>query len=303
MNFFDPSEILESKKSMDHYKEWAGEISSSYLNNGTPPTETLTKIAQVEELKPHQIQMLAGEANKMIHTHKYASMKEKYFAADFPLADAKTVIENLQHDTVKVASAFIDPKNPDEELTPEQMFGVTLPEMDKTASVKHSMKVAFEKIASLQEKLASQIIVTMSKLQENEHSFIKQARQYALNDSSSNERMRTLNGLNHFVKKAKCEKTGRRLLAKLAHVLGREGLLEPMQAKRAFEFFTKEADEKAPQELISESLNCQVINGNHPLYITLKTIQDNEAELLRWNRESSIVDDKARIIRQKIRAL
>ena len=70
-SFFDPSEMMEARRTMDHYKEWAGEISSSYLNCGTPPTETLVKIAQSEELKPHQIQLLAGR------TRMFASMFPK----------------------------------------------------------------------------------------------------------------------------------------------------------------------------------------------------------------------------------
>lgn len=303
MDFFDPSEMMEAKRTMDHYKEWAGEISSSYLNCGTPPTETLVKIAQTEDLKPHQVQLLAGEANKMIHAHKYANMQEKYFAADFPLADAKQAISCLQHDTVKVASTFSEPKIPDEGPTPFDMFGVTLPEIDKTASVKHDLKVMLEKVAHFQDMASTQLIIASSKLQSNEHAFIKEARQFTLDDSNSSERMKTISGLGQFVKAAKLETTGNRLLAKLAYVLGKEGKLEPQHAKQALDYFTKKADQKAPESLISDTLPCQIVNGQHPLYISLKTIADNEAEVARWSRDSLIADDKVKILKQKIRAL
>jgi hypothetical protein len=119
----------------------------------------------------------------------------------------------------------------------------------------------------------------------------------------SDDRMKTLGYLYHFVKEAGFNKIGKNLLAKTTYVLRKEGKLDPVKARTVFDFFSKEADLKVPEDLISENLNITVVNGNHPLYITLKTIADNEAELARWDRESKIVDDKVRILKQKIRAL
>lgn len=301
--FFDTSDITQQKISMEHYREWASEIASSYLNAGAIPTNTLQKIAQSEDLLPHQIKLLAAEANKAIHTEKYASAKDKYFAAEFPLADANEVINSLQAGQEKVANIFIDPINPlSEGPSPFEMFGIAEPVLDKTASVRQGLKIMEEKASMLNQKLSDAIIVKEAQLRFSEKRFIKMAREHLLPMDSSIERMKALGGLDHFVKVAKLA-PGKKMLAKLAYVLQGEGKLEPRHGRIAYEYFSKEADQKAPQELISENLTCQVINGEHPLYITLKTIADNEADLLRYNRESNIVDDKVRILKQKIRAL
>lgn len=48
-------------------------------------------------------------------------------------------------------------------------------------------------------------------------------------------------------------------------VMVRQGLLE------------KSADMKADPELISDDLNARVVNGNHPLLITVKTISESDS--------------------------
>jgi hypothetical protein len=305
MSFFDLGSFRESNLSMEHFREWAGEIASSYLKGGAAPTETLCKIAQSEELSPHQIEVLAGEANKLIHTHKYASATDKYMAADFPLADARQAISTLAiGGETKVAAAMPDPVF-DDELDVHKAFGIP-PEgpMDKTASVKHQLKTASEKLAMLQEKLTDKIYLEKCAADEAERTFIKQARQMVLTggyDSSS--RMKVLGNLDHFVKCASME-FARPSLAKLAYVLSKEGMLLPNDASIAMGYFmSKEADCKAPASLISENLKAQVVNGTHPLYITLKTFQDHSTRMTGARERSYIVDDQLKILRQRVRAL
>jgi predicted nucleotidyltransferase len=231
-------------------------------------------------------------------------MDEKYFAADFPLANAKEVIRNLQGGTTKIAGAFVDPIIPmTEGPDAYDMFGVKPEVMDKTASIKHQLKYASEKTALLNQKIEDEIIMKTASLEAGEKNFIKTARAMVLEGYNSNERMQTLGYIYHFTKQAGYQKVGKKLMAKLAYVLAKEGMLEPRHAKVANDFFTKEADLVAPPELISQNLNVQIVNGTHPLYITLKTVGENEADLLRWNRDADFVQDKARILKQKIRAL
>lgn len=304
--FLDSNDLSERHYTMENYREWAGEIANSYLKAGALPTNTLVKIAQAEDLTPHQIETLAGEANQAIHQAKYAGVEEKYFAADFPLADSKSVIKQLQLDggETKVAAAMPEPVVPDEGPTPEEMFGVPIEEMDKTAEVKHDAKTAHEKLASLKSRIQDKITLTNEEYLQNTHSFIKQARNEMLSQGSSAERMKTLGQLTHFVKCADMQNTGHKVLAKLAHVLMEEGKLEPAEAKVAINYFmSKEADVKAPESLISKNLPAQIVNGEHPLYITLKTIRDNEADILRFKERGLLVDDKLKMLNQKIRAL
>lgn len=300
----DSHEYSTPAVDMESMREWAGEIASSYLKAGMEPTHSLCKIAQVENLTPDQIKVLAAEANKAIHNTKYASVEEKYHAADFPLADASKAIQTLQLDggETKIALELPPPKLP--EIDPYKMFGVEPEVFDKTASVVHELKTAAVRADLLLQKHNDRVEIATHKKQASERTFIKTARSYLLEESGSSARMKMLGALDHLVKVAEQEGVGRRALAKLAALLGREGKLEPAHAKVAINYFlSKEADQKAPQELISENLQARVINGQHPLYITLKTVADNEADLLRFQQERDMVQDKVRILRQKIRAL
>lgn len=300
----DSHEYSTPAVDMETVREWAGEIAGSYLKTGLEPTNTLCKIAQSENLTPDQIKVLASEANKAIHNAKYASMEEKYHAADFPLADAASAIRMLQIDggEVKVAMEIPPPKLP--EIDPYKLFGVKPEPLDKTAGVSHELKTASIRAELLLQKLNDQVELSTHKKMAAERNFIKTARSYLLEESGSAARMKMLGTLDHLVKVAEQEKLGKRALAKLAALLGKEGKLEPKHASQAVDYFlSKEADQKAPQALISENLQAQIINGQHPLYIRLKTIADNEAHLLRFEQDRDLVQDKVRILKQKIRAL
>ena len=184
------------------------------------------------------------------------------------------------------------------------MWGIERPAMeDKTASVKHQLKVAGEKTQLVGQRMSDEAIMAKHATEAAEGRFIKTARQMTLEGGSSLERMKLLGTLDHFVKQAGMP-IGRKALAKLAYVLGREGLLEEKHAKSAIDYFmAKEADCKAPQELISSWLPARVVNGNHPLYITLKTFHEHKDRFADYAAKSKLVQDKLDIVRQKVRAL
>lgn len=312
---FDSLTLAQPSVDMDKIREWGGEICSSYFNAGAVPTDTLTKIARSESLTPDHIQVLAAEANKAIHNAKYANMKEKYHAADFPLADAKTAICALQVDggntQTKIAAVFQPPKMDGPELDLYKAFGIDKPgPMDKTAGVTRNLKVAGEKLSLMKQKVDDKIILTKEAAASSEVKFLKMARQAVLEGGSNfSERMKVIGTLGHFAKIAAGDgelpkKASSRVMAKLCYAMGKEGMITPSQSREAMEYYMgKTADQKAPAALISENLQAQVINGTHPLYITLKTICDNEAEVLRHEGQSKLIAEKAKILGQKVRAL
>lgn len=301
--FLDPGSFVEPTMTMGHFREWASSIASAYLNSGVDPTMSLCKLARVEELTPPQIATVAGEANKLIHQHKYASAKDKYMAADFPHADARTALGQLQGGSVKVAAQIPEPVLRQNQSWDEYaVWGVERPTQVKTAELKHEFKAATLRAEMVRDHLNDRQIMSKLAADNAEQAFIKTARQYVIQDSNSATRMKTLGGLDHFAKCANMD--AKPQLAKLAYVLGREGLLTPAHAKTAMAFFmSKVADCKAPQELISEWLPARVVNGNHPLFITLKTFHENRARMNGDRGASSIVDDKLHILRQRVRAL
>lgn len=302
--FFNQSDLSAPSLSMEHFREWAGSIANSYLSSGITPTESLVKIAQIEELTPHQIAVLAGEANKTIHQYKYAKASDKYMAADFPLADARAAIARLQADggVLKVAVADADPVF-DDGFDPHKAFGVAPETQDKTASVKHHLKVASIKAEAVSSNEEDKHILAKYAADAAEEKFIKQARQMVLSGDDSSSRMKLLGQVDHFVKQAGLKDVSRKPLAKLAYVLKHEGLLLPDHASKAMSYFTKTADQKAPDEFISEWLTSKVVNGQHPLYITLKTFQDACAARDLHSERHTLVDDRIKMIHQKVRAL
>lgn len=303
--FFDTRSFEEPKASMETFREWAGSIANQYLTGQVTPTAGVAKIAQMEDLTPPQIELLSAETNKLIHTQKHANATtDKYFAADFPHADAREVISLLQATGgTKVAAVAPDPSFSDDSADEYSLFGVERPLLDKTASVKRELKVAAEKVAMVNDKAKDRVILAKYAAENSEVAFIKTARQVVLSGSNSDERMAILGTIDHLVKTAKME-FAKTSLAKLAYVLGKEGLLYPQHADGAFNYFmSKESDVKAPQELISGWLQARVINGNHPLYITLKTFKDCAQSLRECSDRHSIIEDRLRITRQRIRAL
>lgn len=305
--FYDPSSFSEHKISMDHYREWANATASSYLSSGEDPTDRLCKIAQQESLVPHQIHTLAAEINKSLHQRKYASAENKYHAADFPLADAREAVNRVQLDggQTKLAVEMKPPVFEDNSPDMYEMFGVKPEEMDKTASIRHELKGALEKTALLREKLADKMRVGGIEADTLEFRFIKTARQHVLaNSMNPPERLEKLSELHQFAEASGMMETAREPLAKLAYVLGKEGLLEKKAASELFSYWmTKEADQVAPEFLISDKLPGRIVNGQNPLYITLKTLEDKRCELKLHEDRYKIVDDKAKILAQKARAL
>jgi len=303
---FDTTDLKTPKLSMEHVKELANVVANDYFNAGMMPTASLTKIAQSEELTPEQIKLIATEANKAIHQAKFAAADEKYFAAEFPLADAAEVIKSVQADggSQKVAAVFVEPKISVQGPDPFQMFGVEPETMDKTAEVRHGLKTAAIKNEFLSEKLRDAAYMAKVAALETERGFIKQARQHALEGSNSVERLQTIGAIAYAAKTAGLAGVGFPALAKLAYVMGKEGMLEPRHTKLAMDYLlSKEADQKAPVELISENLACQVVNGQHPLLITLKTLKDHHHQDARYRDNQGLVDDQLGAIRQRLRAL
>lgn len=304
--FLEPGSFKERRLDMSYFNEWSGEIANSYFNGGVTPTETLSKIAQSEDLTPHQIELLAAEANKEIHKHKYAAAEDKYFAADFPLADAKQVISQLQADggKMKVAVELPEPqfKTPATELDIFKAFGVEPEVLDKTASVKQSLKFAAEGGEVLAQKYQDKVEMAKMALAAAEMNFIKMARQMVVQHDNQEDRLKMMGKIAQFVASSGIVE-GFKPLAKMAYTLGKEGLIPMKKAEGAFSLFTKQADVTAPEELISKWLPAQIINGEHPLYITLKTVRDHHDMLNEYNRDFKIVHDQLKNVRQKVRAL
>lgn len=303
--FFEPDSFGARKLSMDHFREWAGTIAGQFLKEGMLPTEALCKTAQAEDLTPDSINVLAAEVNKEIHRQKFASVKDKYFAADFPLADAKVAIQRLQADggSEKIAAAMPEPIIRRVESDPFEAFGVKPEPQDKTASLKHELRHAGEKLAAMERILADKVEILTMQRESTAALFLKQASQFVHETAwSQGERLYALNQLHDFIKSAGLYFAAP-FLEKVAEKLGHGGWLSAKQVADATAEFKKTADLKAPEDLISQTLPAQVVNGNHPLFITLKTFRDQNNALNLGSSQLKLTQDELRILKQKVRAL
>jgi hypothetical protein len=293
---------------MGSIRNWAAEVCSSHLGEGKDPTACLTKIAHENNLTTHQVEVLAGEINKVIHTAKFASVEEKYHAADFPLADSRKAIEELQlAPEEKVASVGgWDIPDPivNRSIDYDAAFGVGPEEMSKTASERILDKKQLDAATVQMRKISQEIYETEQMKLASEARFIKEARQYVLDGADKDERISKLCELDHMSKCASVEKAAAKPLAKLARVLAAEHLIPQAAGKTAATYFlSKLADEKAPLNLISPYLKARVVNGNHPLIVSIKTHSDacdKERELI---ERSKLIKDRLELCDQKVRAL
>lgn len=308
MDFFNPSSFKEARVSMSTIRDWAGIVANSYLNSNVTPFDSIVKLAQDQELTPDNIKTLSGEVNKLIHQHKYASVENKYHAADFPMADAQKIINHLSIDTgsVKVAAITVEPKFTRPEFDFFKALGVEDKPLDKTASLKRELSQTMEDLSIAKKDAEGKEFLQKFAAQASERRFIKIAREMVLqNANSQSERLKHLGEMNHFFKCAKAEKIAKPLLAKVASSLTMEGYISKDNGDKAVDYFLdKIADEIAPQELISEHLPARVINGKHPLFIALKTYHhDNNFASAPLQQFKQKIDEKNTIISQRMRAL
>lgn len=303
MPFFNTSSYKEPALSMETFREWAGAIANGYFTCGTPPTELLCKIASTEELTPHQVEVLAGEVNKAIHTVKHASAKDKYLAADFPLADSKEALKSLQGNSGMIGKFAVEiPRPVCNDTGPDayEMWGITPQALDKTASLRAEMNYASQKTAMLRSKLSDKALLSKYAAEKAEEVFIKEARQHVLEGQDSEERLLKLAYIHEFTKLIDYPEA-KPMLAKLAYVLGREGMLEPLAAKIASECLSKGTNH--PLLKVAEHLLPKVARSGTTLEAALKTFRQHRATYQSCAERGVVVDDRLGELGQRLRVV
>jgi RNase P protein component len=264
----------------------------------TPLNSTLKKIASQEHLTPFQIEYVAAEANKSVWA-KLFSM-DKTASYDFQLADAKSVLKDLQikQSGPVVNQSDLDYLNPPTSskiasFDPMKALGIVEENMVKSAAarkeVKRQLQSRFEKMSAAKEELERLLIVTSSRIEDLELAFVKEARAMIMEQPFS-ERGAALDKVAQFLVGFDRHEESRVLMKKLSHVLKRQGLI-------------KESDLKAPEEYISDKLPARVVNGRHSLYVTVKTIYDNYDTRNTLGSRYEIVDSSLPVVKEKIREL
>ena len=280
-------------RSKEVLNQFAKLASESFLTKKTPLNTSLKKLAKEEALEPHQIEYVASTANHNVWERLYGMDKKASY--DFPVADAAAVITELQvkpKAIIKQASLdYLGAPNSD---MMEKSASIQLSSIDKTASSQRNLKLRLEdrmqKMSKAQEEMSEQMIVLRSRYEQTEKQFLKEARNLVL-DQPFSDRGQAMVTVAEFVKSAaENDKLAKDLMKKLSHIMGSQG-------------FIKQADLKAPEEYISETLPAKIVNGRHALYITIKTLKEIHDQYSNFARGHEIVDSSLPELKEKIRAL
>lgn len=266
--------------------------------NKTALNTTLKKIASQEGLTPFQIEYVASEANKEVWGKLFSMDKQASY--DFPLADSKEILKDLQipQSSGEVKTADLDYLSPPvstkvASFDPFKAMGIVEENLEKSAAakkeVKRQLQHRLEKISAAKEEIERQLYVVNSKIEELELEFVKTARNMVLEYPFS-DRGTAVEKVAEFLRGCGANDHSKYLIKKLAHVLKRQGLV-------------KEADLKAPEQYISDKLPCRIVNGRHSLYLTVKTIMDQYDWRDTLHSRYEIVDSSLPTIKEKIREL
>lgn len=293
--------------SIGTYKEWAASVAGSYFSSGIEPNASVEKIASSYELTPDQIGILAAESNKTIFHEKFAKMEQKYFAADFPLADAKKIIQNLGCEKMASTGYFVDPIIQKESVDIVSMIsnitGIPMEDtsdMQKTASIKENLKDFQIKLSKAKLTVRDELFekkASVRNLEEKALSLVKEAMVLMDNESA---RLQMMGGVINMVHSAGLWKQASKTLAKIAYAVGELGLISREKANMLSDELIANGANECPAGLISEKLQGKVINGEHPLYITLNTLDETKRKIERLTTIGAGIDNRLGIIDQKL---
>lgn len=281
-------------KSKEVLNSLAKTAADGYLKNKSSMNESLKKVASAEGLEPHHVEYCAAEANKMVWASHYQS--DKKAAYDFPLADPKLIIDQLQIKPVeKIAEVSLDymlPPEHEKQASDKSVMGEFSSEATKNddrRTLRHQLTQRYEKLAQAKADTEADMISLRATIDGLEAKFLKEARQMLI-QTPFTDRPAAMDKVAEFIRSTGHVAKGRELMKKLAAKIVKDGLV-------------KQADMRAPEEYISETLPARIINGNHSLYITLDTIVKKEEHYLGMQRNFTICDDTLPVLKEKIRGL
>jgi len=273
------------KMDLELAKEFAKQAMSAFLGQSKAPlNDTITKIANAENLNSDQVLIVCQESNKMVNTSLFKTAENKY--TNFELADASVILSNI-NGSEKTASANSQNYDQDYNLAPQEtedhFKGFSIIKTAGHAGLNDNSKAInagrMEKLAHVLKMEEDAIIMSSSSIEASENQFVKIARNQLL-PYSLKERRDLFPYITHFCKEAGLQENHtQKLMGYLDKVMVGQGLLE------------KSADIKADASLISDKLNVRIVNGNHPLHIIVKTIVEKDKKKKLHEENHNIIKD------------
>ena len=279
------NDVPKSQTDLELLGEYAKHAASSYLGSaGIPLNESITKTAQMNSLSPSQISILCQEANKEVHSALFDRGTSKY--TDFNLANPSQVMAELGHTktaNTRVSDSDYHLSPSEHRQAPDFIYGGASGHNGMRDNSKLTKQASLEKLAQESKQLFRDKILLEDHMEYCEKNFVKVARNH-LTQFRIDERRAEYPYLAKFMKIAGLDQPDiSHLMDLLDHVMVRQGLLE------------KTADITADASLVDWDMDARVINGSHPLEMTIKTIVDNK-------NKHKLIEDRQNIIKDNIEA-
>lgn len=306
--------LLESspqpKVASDKLELLARSAAKQYLEDGVKLNDSIAKFASESDLNRHQVERVCEMANIATHQGLWEKTAQKDTVV-FPLADAKLIIKVVPNRELPlhlsagernaVDSCYSDvdyfgsPRGiPSPGPSMNSMFGVDPSQCHHGLTQEPDRKriiMVMQKRAYDLERLKNDVLYRGIQMESAEAAAYEQVKQAALGGMSFPQiyRMCVSGGL---------QKVAEEYLPKFE-----ERLISSTHGEVRVRL-EKTAIAKAPKELISEDLgNTTVINGAHPVLVSLDTVQKKTDEVKNGIHNMLRIQDELKVYDQKLKEL
>jgi len=296
------------KVASDRLELLAKTAAKRYLLDGVPLNDSIRKIATENDLNQNQIERICEMANLSTHQALWAKTAQKESVA-FPLADAKMVVSVVKKEPLDASdpsSPLVSPRTCDSDYagpptkvpmpgpSMASMMGVTPSDVHQGLHEEPEKKriiIIMQKRAAERDALKSELLYKGMQLESLEKRAFAEFKQTVLSGTSLTDIYTAACGAGFQKEAAAYFPAWYDQL-----VSGSHGDL-----RRHLE---KQAIGRAPDELISSNLgSMSVINGAHPVLVSLDTVQKKTGEIKQGLHNLLRIDDQLKIYRQKLRDL
>jgi hypothetical protein len=295
-----------TKVAADRLELLAKSAARQYIDGNAPLNKTIQKIAQENDLNSNQIERICEMANIATHQGLWPKTAQKEKIA-FPLADSKVVLAAcgcqdsppMDGEIDCASSIDSDYAGPPKAIpmagpSIASMMGVDPSSVHNGLSEEPEAKrivIVLQKKAAERQRLADRLVCAGAELETLEKKAFEAVKQTVLGGATFRQVYEATHGVG---------------LAKIANEL-----LPKFQDKLIADThgdirsrLVKHAIAKAPDELISDNLgSTTVINGAHPVLVSLDTIQRKNGEIRNGIKNLLRIDDEVKILNQRIREL
>jgi len=302
------SKTRQSRVAADRLDILAKTAAKRYVEERAPLTDTIRKIAAENDLNSNQIERVCEMANIATHRALWSKTAEKESVA-FPLANPREVVDVVEKrplDSSDPGSPMISPCSADSDYmgppkgisapgpTMASMFNSDPDSVHNGLSEepeKKSIVIILQKKAAAREDLKSKILYQGMQLESLEKQAFNAVKQAVLGGASFYQVYEASVG-------AGLGKVAEEYLPKWQTQIVNEA--HGTQRLR----LEKLAISKAPADLISENMgNTTVINGAHPVLISLDTVQRKTDEVKQGLHNLLRIDDEVKVFNQRLREL